>query len=311
MKYPSFYSKAIIKSVHCTSYSDIQKEALEQTEHIAPSSYDEFKIALILVDCQIDFCHPNGTLYIQGAQENTDHIASFIYRNIDKITTIIASSDSHLPNHIFFAPWWMNEFGDNPEPYTIITKDDLATRRWIPTIDQNKSKDYVKMLEKAGKKNLCIWPPHCIIGTWGQMLMPEISEAIFYHALARTTNPIFIEKGTTALTEYYGIFFPEVPIANHHQVELNAKLFDLLAAHDRIYFAGQARSHCILESLKQLSKHCKESNVNFFNNVYLLDDCCSVIKHPTVDFSASSKAEFELLKKQGLHIVSSVEQLKL
>jgi nicotinamidase/pyrazinamidase len=294
-----------------TPYLTIQQEALEQAESMAPSSEDEFKIALILVDCQIDFCHPEGNLYIQGAQENTHHIASFIYKNIDKITTIVATSDSHLPNHIFFAPWWINELGEHPEPYTIITSEDIEKRRWIPSIDPNSSKEYVKLLEKNGKKNLCIWPPHCIIGTWGQMFMPEISEAIYYHTLARTTNPIFIDKGTTALTEYYGIFLPEIAVNNHYQVEINKKLFDLLTAHDRLYFAGQARSHCVLESLKQLAKYCTNNTQGFFNNVYLLDDCCSVIKHPTIDFSAVSKAEFAKLKEQGLHIVSSVEQLNL
>lgn len=311
MKYPAFYSNRTPGSSIMASCTEIQKEALEAAESLTPSSEDEFKIALILIDCQIDFCHPNGALYIQGAQENTQHIASFIYRNLDKISTIIASSDSHLPNHIFFAPWWINEYGEHPEPYTIITNDDIKQRLWIPAVDQNTSKEYVKSLAEHNKKNLCIWPHHCIKGTYGQMLMPEISEAIFYHTLARTTNPIFIEKGTTALTEYYGIFYPEVQMSNHYQVELNTKLFNVLMAHDRVYFAGQARSHCILESVKQLDQHCTEHNQKFLNNVYLLDDCSSVIRHPTVDFTAASKVEFELLKKQGLKIVSSLDQLKL
>lgn len=311
MKYPKFYSQRTTSSFSHAPYDEIQRQALEQAELLTPSAEDEFKIAVILVDCQVDFCHPNGALYIQGAQENTNHIASFVYRNIDKITTIIASSDSHLPNHIFFAPWWINEYGENPEPYTIITNDDIVKRRWIPTVDPEMSREYVKLLEKENKKKLCIWPPHCVIGTYGQMFMPEISEAIFYHSLCRTTNPIFIDKGTTTLTEYYGIFLPEVQLTNHYQVDLNTKLFELLTAHDRIYFAGQARSHCILESLKQLAGYCVQHAPSFFNNVYLLDDCCSVIKHPTVDFSETSKAEFAQLKKQGLKIVSSMDQMKL
>lgn len=311
MNHPSFYSNRTPGPFNHSSYADIQQEALEHAETIAPSSEDEYKIALILVDCQVDFCHPDGALYIQGAQENTHHIASFIYRNLDKITTIIATSDSHLPHHIFFAPWWINEFGQHPEPYTIITLDDIVKRRWIATVDQHNSKDYVKTLAKTGKRNLCIWPHHCIIGTYGQMLMPEISEAIFYHSLARTTNSIFIEKGTTALTEYYGIFYPEVNETNHYQVEINEKLFNVLLAHDRIYFAGQARSHCVLESIKQLAHYWSPQDQKFLNKVYLLDDCCSVILHPTIDFNAASKIEFETLQRQGLHIVASADQLIL
>jgi nicotinamidase-related amidase len=300
MTIPVFATKRKPESLDSISYQTILQEAHEHFDMVSPSSEDEYKIALLLVDCCVDFCHPTGSLYIPGALENIQKTASFIYKNLERITTIIAVADSHMPHHIFFAPWWINEFGDHPESYTIISYQDIVNHKYIPTIDKKSSIQYVKTLEETGKKSLCIWPAHCLSGSLGQKIMPALSEAILYHSFMRTTNPIYMEKGATAMSEYYGIFYPEVPINNHHQVEINTKLFDVLMAHDRIYIAGQSKSHCVLETLKQIALYDKKHKTNLLKKNVLLDDCCSIIKHPEIDFVQATKQSFDLLYEQGL-----------
>ena len=223
-----------------------------------------------------------------------------MYQNLEHITTIIATADSHMPHHIFFAPWWITEDGEYPEPFTIITYKDIASHSIIPLIDKKSSIHYVKTLESTGKKQLCIWPSHCLIGSLGQKLMPMLAEAIIYHSFMRTTNPIYMEKGSTAMSEYYGIFYPEVHISNHHQVEINTKLFDILMAHDRIYVAGQSKSHCILETLKQIALHDREQKSSLLEKIVFLEDCSSNIKHPSIDFAPLIEPDFKILQKQGL-----------
>lgn len=182
MKYPNFAATRTPDNLEPISYQTIIAQAQDQAEMVPPSAEDEYKVALLLVDCQVDFCHPSGSIYVPGALENIKKTTSFIYQNLEYITTIIATADSHMPHHIFFAPWWTNEFGEYPEPFTIISYSDLVSRTWIPLIDKASSIHYVKTLESTGKKPLCIWPCHCLIGSLGQKLMPMIAEAIIYHS---------------------------------------------------------------------------------------------------------------------------------
>jgi nicotinamidase-related amidase len=311
MNIPNFATKRAPEALDTILYDTILKESHEQLDLIAPSAEDDYKVALLLVDYQIDFCHPSGSLYIQGVLNDIKNLTSFIYHNLEHITTIIVSADSHMPQHIFFAPWWINEMGEYPDPFTIISYDDIVSHTWLPAIDSAASKEYVKKLESMGKKQLCIWPCHCLIGTLGQKLMPAVAEAIIYHSFLRTTNPIYIEKGTTAQSEYYGIFYPEVPVTHHHQVEINEKLFDILMAHDRVYIAGESKSHCVLETIKQIALHDRTNKTSLLKKVVLLDDCCSVLHHPHIDFASLIKPEYTLLQNQGLHISTAKKGIEI
>lgn len=311
MNIPTFAAKRAPEALDPILYDVIMAEAHEQLDLLAPSAEDDYKVALLLVDCQVDFCHPSGSLYVPGVIDNIKNLTSFIYNNLENITTLIVSVDSHMPQHIFFAPWWINEMGEYPEPFTIISYDDIVSRNWVPVIDSAASKEYVKKLESMGKKQLCIWPCHCLIGTLGQKLIPAVAEAVIYHSFIRTTNPIYIEKGTTAQSEFYGIFYPEVPVNNHHQVEINEKLFDILMVHDRVYIAGQAKSHCVLETIKQIALHDRTHKSSLLKKIVLLDDCCSILKHPHVDFTTLIKPEYALLQNQGLHISTAKEGVRI
>src|SRR5512142_2028149 len=78
-------------------------------EHaIRPVAEDEFKIALIGVDVQNTFCIPGFELYVAGrsgtgAVDDNRRLCRFIYRNLDLITSISATMDTHLPQQVFNA----------------------------------------------------------------------------------------------------------------------------------------------------------------------------------------------------------------
>ena len=48
----------------------------------------EEPITLVVVDCQYDFCHPAGTLYVKGAETAVENILHFI-STTDNITEVI------------------------------------------------------------------------------------------------------------------------------------------------------------------------------------------------------------------------------
>ena len=78
-------------------------------EHaLAPAAADDFRLHLLLVDLQRDFCLPAGSLYVggrsgRGALEDVDRVARFVYRNLHRITEISVTLDTHVPFQIFFT----------------------------------------------------------------------------------------------------------------------------------------------------------------------------------------------------------------
>ena len=104
---------------------------------LSPAVRDTRKTALVLIDAQIDFIHPApiGTLAVPGAVEDTRRTAEFLYRNANRISTVVASLDSHLAFQIFYPTWWVDARDAHPSPFTVIGPDDLARGAWRPVLD--------------------------------------------------------------------------------------------------------------------------------------------------------------------------------
>ena len=56
---------------------------------------------LIIVDFQYDFCNPNGTLYVPGAEEAEEAIVKHIQED-DEIGNVVFTLDWHPSNHCSF-----------------------------------------------------------------------------------------------------------------------------------------------------------------------------------------------------------------
>ena len=164
-------------------------------------------------------------------------------------------------------------------------------------------------LEKAAKKNLMIWPFHCLVGTDGQKLVPALHEAIAFHAGARVTKPELITKGTVPQVEHYGIFAAEVPYPKNPKASgLNTEYLDLIAQYDRIYVAGEAKSHCVLETMRQMLSYFS-SQPEVIAKIRFLVDCTSSVVHPVIDFETIAKDELAKMEKQGVQMVQSTAEV--
>ena len=88
--------------------------------------------------------------------------------------------DSHQRCHIAHALFWVDKDGKHPDPFTVISVEDVETCKWMPRQAEHKEHAllYVKKLEKAARYALCIWPYHCIIGTPGNNIVPVLNEAL-------------------------------------------------------------------------------------------------------------------------------------
>jgi nicotinamidase-related amidase len=279
---------------------------------LSPAARDVRRVALVLIDAQIDFIHPApvGTLSVPGAVDDTRRTAEFLYRNAAVISTVVASLDSHVAYQIFYPTWWVDDRGRHPTPFTVIGPDDLDRGTWRPVLEPAWSVDYVKKLADTDKKGLCIWPYHTMIGSLGQALDPALFEAITYFAAARRSQPVFLAKGNIPQTEHYSVLEPEVKYAKHPQGGLNTALLDALARHDVVYVAGQAKSHCVLESMRSMLTYF-DGEPAVLDKIRLLVDCTSSVVHPTIDFDAIAEAEFARFARRGVHLVKSTDPLSL
>jgi nicotinamidase/pyrazinamidase len=274
---------------------------------LTPASSDSEKIAVVLVDYQHDFVDPLGTLYVPGSQADVARFLAWFYANAHKITTIYASLDTHIPFQIFYSSWWIStQTHEHPQPFTVITSQDVDNHTWVPLLEPEWSTYYVHELQQKARKDLMIWPYHTMQGTLGHMLVSPISEAIAWHSAARQIQPIYIQKGLTTRTEFYGIFGAEVPDPQSPTSNLNIPLLDSVMQHDKVYIAGEAKSHCVLETERQIVEHYA-NQPDMLRKLYFLKDCTSSVQHPTINFDALTEEELAKMQERGVNVVISTD----
>lgn len=297
MTFPAFYQPERVGQLYAP---DIPAAvAAGQAAGLAPASSDTQRILLLLIDAQIDFIHPDGSLSVPGAVDDTRRTIEWVLANAGQITTIAASLDSHVPIQIFLPTWWADTNGRHPDPFTAISSADVAAGRWQPLYEKQWSLEYVEKLEEAAKKQLMIWPFHTMIGTPGQSLVPGLAEAIAYHTAARQTQPLLLQKGSIPKTENYSIIEPEVKVEDDPRGGVNTEFLETIASYDRIYVAGQAKSHCVLETVASMVRYYPPETLG---RIHILQDAMSSVAHPEIDFDAMADKAFKRFAENGLHL---------
>lgn len=227
--------------------------------------------ALVLVDMQYDFCHPNGALYVPGAEKDVERTASFIRNNKNVIERIILTMDFHQVMDISHPGFWVDKDGRHPEPFTQILWQDISEGKWRALFYENAAHTYIKKLEQQGEYVHTIWPEHCIIGSRGAAISDEVMDAVIEWAGEGRFFRVVI-KGTNPLTEHFGAIRANIPIENDEDTKVNYKLLKELELYDNIFLAGEAKSHCVANTIKQLSEYS-----HLIKKVVLLEDCTSSV----------------------------------
>ena len=122
------------------------------------------KNAFLIIDTQFDFCHPDGALFVPGADRDVDRMASLIRHHTDRIDHIVVTLDTHHLLDIAHPLFWRDADGNHPAPFTRVSADDVETGRWVPQFFPEKARQYVRDLEADGQFAHFIWPEHCLIG---------------------------------------------------------------------------------------------------------------------------------------------------
>lgn len=270
--------------------------AAANKEQITPAAQDVDTTLFVGIDYQQDFM-PKGALGVQGADGDVARVTRWMYDNLQKITRIAVSIDTHNPFQIFHPAWWEDQDGNNPTPFTAITLADLDSGKWRAVINPTTSRTYVEKLTAGGKKTLVIWPYHCLQGTTGCALDNQFSNMVYFHSVARKSVAIRLVKGMDPNTEMYGIIKPEYDPKNY----INMDFLNKLSQYNRIVIAGEAKSHCVLESIAQILEHFK-AQPEVTKRIFILEDTMSSIQ----GFEQPTEAAFaEFKTKYGVNIVNT------
>ena len=303
---------------------------------IAPASADRFSVEMVAIDMQKDFCFPEGSLFVAGrggagAVEDSDRIARLIYGNLERITALTATMDTHYPLQIFFAAFWRDAQGAALAPHTIIALEDVQSGRYRPAPGlaaalslpddewlAKQCEHYCAELERAGKYQLYIWPEHCLLGSAGHMMAGVFHEARLFHAYARDSENRVEIKGGHALSENYSVFNPEVLTRWDGQgslVEKRSDFIDRLLRRDAIVFVGQAASHCVKSSLDDLLDEIAARDPaaaeKCAQKCYVVTDCMSAVTIPDgaggflADFTDNAEQAYRRYADAGMHLVES------
>ena len=327
---PAHFDPSRVGEVWRVPYEDRARGAAAWAdEHgLGRAADDAFRLCVLAVDIQNTFCIPDFELFIAGrsgtgAVDDNRRLCTFLYRNLGEITQIFPSLDTHHAMQVFHAIWLVDEHGNHPDPYTLVSVQDVATGRWqmnaavaealgidVDYADRHLTY-YTRRLAEGGKYDLTIWPYHAMLGGIGHALVSAVEEAVFFHGLARYSNPEFQVKGDNPLTEHYSLLGPEVTEGpdGDRLGGKNAKLIEKLLTFDAVVVAGQAKSHCLAWTIDDLLGD-EDVREQLAERTYLLEDCTSPVVVPgVVDYTDEADAAFERYAAAGMHVVRSTDPI--
>jgi len=292
---------------------------------LAPVADDRFRIALVVVDVQNTFCTPGFELFVAGrsgtgALDDSRRLCEFVYRNLGSLTQIVPTLDTHQALQIFHRVLLVDGEGRHPEPFTLVTAEDVEAGRWRisapaaaglgldPAYAEEHLRYYTTTLERGGKYSLTVWPFHAMLGGIGHALVAAVEEALFFHSVARFAPVDFQPKGDNPLTEHYSMLGPEVEfdLEGEPLGKRNQPLVERLFQYDAVVIAGQAKSHCVAWTIEDLLSDPNVRERGLEEKVYLLEDCTSSVVVPgSIDYTDEADAAFARFAESGAHLVRS------
>lgn len=131
---------------------------------------------------------------------------------------------------------------------------------------------YTSRLEQKGRFQLTIWPVHCVEGTSGHEIVPNLAEAVAYwesktgkgrivvkkvllvasHYVACLKGNVMSRQGQSCVTEMYSALQAEVPIDADSSTCFNEDLLSMLQSQQKVVIVGQALSHCVNFSTRDI-----------------------------------------------------------
>jgi nicotinamidase/pyrazinamidase len=261
------------------------------------------KVTFLIIDPQNDF-HEGGSLAVAGATADSQRTAQLMNAHLRDITKIVITLDSHHRNHVAHAVSWVHRPSadtvsdihtwTHPAPFTIISAQDVTDGVWQAS-DPSRQRAFQKyatdleaggklweercftfaltLLFTVGRFQVCIWPEHCLIGTTGHAVTPSINAAAQAWCGETHRSVDYVWKGQNLNTEMYSAMAAEVPVEKDKETQFNVSLMKKLNSCDKLIVCGQALSHCVNFTTRDIVSRWTGSK----SNIIVLSDCTSAI----------------------------------
>lgn len=260
------------------------------------------KVDLVVIDPQNSFCKivdqnqqqliHDGELCVTGAWEDMNRLSDLVKRLKTKLNDVHITLDSHHPLHIAHPIWYRDSKGNNPDPFTIMREDkgsiigskfdakgnqfDVGEYTCFRPSATKKTLEYLRALAAAKRYPHCIWPPHCLIGTPGHNVVPQLMEALLdWINYNGDTVVDFVTKGSNPFVEHFSAVKAEVVDPDDSSTQLNAAFISTLMDVDEIVFAGEAGSHCLANTVRDIADSFADDS--FIKKCVLLTDGTSPV----------------------------------
>lgn len=293
-------------------------------------------VHLVVIDAQNDFLAPptspgyKGTLYVKGAEEEALNLANMVDRLSTKITHIHSTLDSHDPVHIANPLMWKDDYGNHPNPFTLITEADVLSGRWKCALMgqypfevngrrisyQEKCVSYVQQLAKNSRYPLFIWPEHCLIGSEGHNVYPPVAAAYrrWIESQLKGGRNYWIDwvvKGSWPFSEHYSAIQADVPEPNLPNTQINIDLLDTVNRADLVVLSGWAGSHCLANTGRDAVNNFGPNNNPFIDKCVLLTDTCPPVgDQPGSTMFADMRQQFiDEMKSRGMRLATTKDLL--
>lgn len=227
-----------------------------------------------------------------------------VHRLKDKINDIHMTLDSHHKVDISHPIWWKNSAGVHPSPFTMITVADVESGTWTTTQPSayKRSLAYLKALATGGRYPHVIWPYHCLIGSSGAAVHEGLFTAV-QEWEDRFAVVDFVTKGSNIWTEHFSAVVAEVPDPEDPGTQVNARFIETLESADVILIAGEALSHCLAHTTRDVSTYF--SNPKYVEKLHLLTDASSNVP----GFTAQGDTFIRDMTAKGMKLTTTTDFL--
>lgn len=245
------------------------------------------KRILLIIDPQNDFCdlppcasealYERPALPVPGAHADMLRLAALLKQSTERshagFSNVVVTLDAHNPFDIAHPCFWVDAVGENPEPFTFITLNDVSGGLWRaarPEL-QMHAIEYVRRLNELRRHPLIVWPEHARQGSWGHAVHYSLKAQLDNWSRATLQEVTYFEKGMNPLTEHYSAIRAEVVLGS--DTDTNQALLTLLREADEVLVGGEAKSHCVASTLYDIAEEFEGDMRKFV----FLEDCSSSV----------------------------------
>jgi nicotinamidase-related amidase len=288
------------------------------------------QIHLVVIDPQNSFCKVvpqseqqvlhDGELCVTGAWDDMNRLSALVDRLGKKLDDIHVTLDSHHPLHIAHQIWYRDSKGNLPDPFTCMREQngviigskfdangnayDVGEFTCFKPSVHKKTLEYLKSLAAAKRYPHLIWPTHCLIGTAGHNVVPQLMESLLKWVRAQGDATVdFVTKGSNPYVEHFSAVRAEVIDPGDPSTQLNSGFINTLVQADEVLFAGEAGSHCLANTVRDIADSFADDS--FIKKCVLLTDATS----PVPGFESYQTTFVADMTKRGMKTATTVDYL--